>query len=192
MSVIEDFAIRTLYGDTRDLVEVDLFTASSFGRAQVRASLDVDDLTTVAAPELVGLNVLEQRLFDDVVEEVAEDPNARFAFSLACAKAAASYIGLPLYQYLGGVFNVSTPSIVYGDSEVDTAFNVVAPAPRIDYSELATLSSLSTQVPLTGGLQYVEEGSWHVACGLSYRYVEIYKKEDINELLRIKEHMTEV
>jgi hypothetical protein len=191
VSVIEDFAIRTLYGETKDLIEIDLFTASSFGRAQVRASLDVDDLTTVVAPELIGLNVLEQRLFDDVVEDVSEDPNARFAFSLACAKAAASYIGLPLYQYLGGVFNVTTPSIVFGDSEVDTAFNSMGPAPRIDYHEPATLSSLSTQDPASG-LQFVEEGSWHVACGLSYRYVEIYRKEDINELLRIKEHMTEV
>jgi len=125
MSIIEDFALRKLYIESRDLLEIDLFTANSFGRTQIKSDSDIDDLYTVIVPELMGLNVLEQCLFDDILCEVIDDNKVRFGFSLACAKAAASFLGLPLYQYLGGIFDVRLRKAVLGGAIVDDEFNKV-------------------------------------------------------------------
>ncbi|HOP09763.1 MAG TPA: hypothetical protein PLC12_06065, partial [Candidatus Methanofastidiosa archaeon] len=80
---------------------------------------------------------------------------------------------------------------VFGGSIIDDDFNETARAGNLDYLKLDSLSNISK---MDKGLciKFVEEGSWHVAYGLSFEYVEIYKREDINEYLRIKEHMSEV
>ncbi len=191
MSIIEDFALRNLYVESKNLFEIDLFTGSSFGRAQVKCDVDIEDLYAVVVPELIGLNVMEQRLLDEILLDVVEDSKIRFAFSLACAKSAASYLGLPLYQYLGGIFTMNVPVIVFGDAIVDSTFNKLSKSHKIIYQDLDTLTELSKQEK-SSCIQYAEDGSWHVACGMGFDYIEIYKREDINELLRIKEHMLEV
>lgn len=69
----------------------------------------VRNVNNIIADELVGMNVLDQRLIDDVLR-VADGThnlhkmgaNAILGVSLACAKAAASSLGLPLYRYIGG------------------------------------------------------------------------------------------
>lgn len=69
----------------------------------------VRNVNNIIADELVGMNVLDQRLIDDVLK-VADGThnlhkmgaNAILGVSLACAKAAASSLGLPLYRYIGG------------------------------------------------------------------------------------------
>jgi len=190
MSIVEDFALHKLYIESRNLLEIDLFTANSFGRTQIKSDADIDDLYTVIVPELMGLNVLEQRLFDDILCDVIDDNRVRFGFSLACAKAAASFLGLPLYQYLGGIFNVRMPRPVLGGSIVDEEFNEIGRAGSLEYLRLDALSQLSAHSK-DSCIKYVEDGSWHVAYGLSFEFVEIYKREDINEYLRIKEHMSE-
>lgn len=191
MSVIEDFVLRKLYIESKNLLEIDLFTSSSFGRAQIKSDGEIEDLYAIVVPELMGLNVLEQRLIDDMLVDVVDDARIRFGFSLACAKAAASHLGLPLYQYLGGIFNVHIPAILFGDGIVDDAFNVEGNPGNVVYQQLDTLTELS-RMDKTSCIKYVEDGSCHVACGLSFAYLEIYKKQDINELIRIKEHMLEV
>ncbi|HPR42622.1 MAG TPA: hypothetical protein PK718_08800 [Candidatus Methanofastidiosa archaeon] len=191
MSIVEDFALRKLYIESRNLLEIDLFTANSFGRTQIKSDADIDDIYTVIVPELMGLNVLEQSLFDDILCDVIEDNRVRFGFSLACAKAAASYLGLPLHQYLGGIFSERMPKAVFGGSIIDDDFNETARAGNLDYLKLDSLSNIS-KMDKGSCIKFVEEGSWHVAYGLSFEYVEIYKREDINEYLRIKEHMSEV
>ncbi|MDF2839115.1 MAG: Enolase, partial [Evtepia sp.] len=62
------------------------------------------------ADALIGLNVLDQAAIDQAMIELDGTPNksrlganAILGASLACAKAAAESLGLPLYQYLGGV-----------------------------------------------------------------------------------------
>lgn len=62
------------------------------------------------APELEGLSVLDQIMLDQTMidldgSETKENlgANAILAVSLACARAAAESLGLPLYQHLGGV-----------------------------------------------------------------------------------------
>lgn len=70
----------------------------------------VNNVNTEIADALVGLNVLDQLAIDKTLIELDGTPNksrlganAILGASLACAKAAAESLGLPLYQYLGGV-----------------------------------------------------------------------------------------
>ncbi len=62
------------------------------------------------AEALIGLNVLDQRVIDKTMIELDGTPNksrlganAILGVSLAAARAAAEALGLPLYQYIGGV-----------------------------------------------------------------------------------------
>jgi enolase len=69
----------------------------------------VDNVNKIIAPKLVGLNVMEQVLIDETMIALDGTPtksklgaNAILGVSLACAKAAADYLGIPLYRYIGG------------------------------------------------------------------------------------------
>ena len=69
----------------------------------------VKNVNTEIAEALAGLNVLDQPAIDKVLIELDGTPNktrlganAMLGASLACAKAAATVLGLPLYQYVGG------------------------------------------------------------------------------------------
>lgn len=69
----------------------------------------VDNVNTRIADALIGFDVTEQRLIDQTMIELDDTPNkaklganAILAVSLACARAAATATGLPLYRYLGG------------------------------------------------------------------------------------------
>jgi enolase len=98
MSVVEDIAVRNLYFESRNVLEIDLITANSFGRVQIKSGSDIDDLNAVVVPELIGLNVLEQPLFDDILSDVVDEGRVKFGFSLACAKAASTFVGLGGYS----------------------------------------------------------------------------------------------
>ncbi len=70
----------------------------------------VDNVNNIIAPELVGFNVFDQALIDDVLIDIDGTENkgnlganAILGVSLAVARAAAVSLGLPLYQYIGGV-----------------------------------------------------------------------------------------
>jgi enolase 1/2/3 len=67
---------------------------------------NVDD---VIAPELIGEDASDQSAIDSLLRELDGTPdksklgaNAILGVSLACARAAANAVGLPLYRYLGG------------------------------------------------------------------------------------------
>ena len=69
----------------------------------------VEHVNTEIAELLVGRNVFEQASIDKALIELDGTPNktrlganAILGASLACAKAAAEYLGLPLYRYIGG------------------------------------------------------------------------------------------
>ncbi len=69
----------------------------------------VKNVNTEIAEALQGLNVLDQPAIDKILIELDGTPNktrlganAMLGASLACAKAAANALGLPLYQYVGG------------------------------------------------------------------------------------------
>lgn len=70
----------------------------------------VDNVNTVLAPEIVGMDVIDQVGIDLLMNELdgtsnkgKVGANAILGVSLAVAKAASSFLGLPLYQYIGGV-----------------------------------------------------------------------------------------
>jgi enolase len=70
----------------------------------------VENVNELIAPDLVGQSVDDQPAIDALLNELDGTPNkgklganAILGVSLACAKAAAIYVGLPLYRYLGGV-----------------------------------------------------------------------------------------
>ncbi len=69
----------------------------------------VKNVNTEIADALQGLNALDQPAIDKVLIELDGTPNktrlganAMLGSSLACARAAANALGLPLYQYVGG------------------------------------------------------------------------------------------
>ena len=77
------------------------------GRGVAKA---VDNVNDTIADEIVGMDARDQALVDLTMIELDGTPNksklganAMLGVSLAVAHAAAEYIGLPLYQYLGGV-----------------------------------------------------------------------------------------
>lgn len=70
----------------------------------------VENVNTVIAPALIGWSALEQRAIDKKMLELDGTPtksklgaNAILGVSLAVAKAAANYLDIPLYRYIGGV-----------------------------------------------------------------------------------------
>ena len=70
----------------------------------------VENVNTEIAECLIGMNVLDQTAIDKAMIELDGTPNktrlganAILGASLACAKAAAESLGLPLYSYIGGV-----------------------------------------------------------------------------------------
>jgi len=126
-TIIEDLIARKIFNNRgEETIEVDVITASGFGRAGAPAGKSrgkaeviyypqggveqaikkVDDLI---APELAGLNADFQEEVDNTLHEIDGTSdfkniggNTAFAISLANAEAAANSHSLLLFQFLGG------------------------------------------------------------------------------------------
>jgi enolase len=77
------------------------------GKGVLQAVKNINDLI---APQLIGRDASDQVAIDTFMRELDGTPNKKnlganaiLGISLATAKAAAQAVGLPLYQYLGGV-----------------------------------------------------------------------------------------
>ena len=90
----------------------------------------VKNVNEIIAPEIVGMNALEQRAIDAKMIELDGTPtksklgaNAILGVSLAVAKAAAAELQIPLYRYLGGtnayVLPVPMMNIINGGAHSD-------------------------------------------------------------------------
>lgn len=90
----------------------------------------VENVNNVIAPALTGWSALEQRAIDHKMLELDGTPtksrlgaNAILGVSLAVAKAAAAYLEMPLYRYIGGVNTYVLPvpmmNIINGGSHSD-------------------------------------------------------------------------
>ena len=110
----------------------------------------VENVNDLIADELVGMNVLDQVGIDNVMIELDGTENksklganAMLGVSLACARAAAQYLGLSLYQYIGGVNSKVLPvpmmNILNGgshaDNNVDLQEFMIMPAGAKSFSE---------------------------------------------------------
>ena len=83
------------------------------GKGTLKAVANVNEKI---APVVEGMNVLDQRLIDKTMIELDGTPtkqnlgaNAILGVSLACAHAAANYLDIPLYRYLGGTNAYTLP-----------------------------------------------------------------------------------
>ena len=90
----------------------------------------VENVNKIIAPALIGWSSLEQRAIDHKMLELDGTPtksklgaNAILGVSLAVAKAAANYLDIPLYRYIGGVNTYVMPvpmmNIINGGSHSD-------------------------------------------------------------------------
>lgn len=95
----------------------------------------VENVNEVIAPELIGYDVREQLLLDKKMIELDGThnkshlgANAILAVSLACAKTAAIYNKVPLYQYFGGFFAHTLPTpmmnILNGGAHADWCIDI--------------------------------------------------------------------
>ncbi len=110
----------------------------------------VENVESVIAPELQGLDASNQRLIDATMLSLDGTDNkgrlganAILAVSMACARAAAEALGLPLYRYLGGVNACVLPTPMmnilnggaHADNNVDFQEFMVMPVGAESFSD---------------------------------------------------------
>ena len=95
----------------------------------------VENVNDIIAEALIGLDATRQIEIDELLIRLDETPNkaklganAILGVSMAVAKAAANYVGLPLYQYLGGTNAHELPvpmmNILNGGSHADNNVDI--------------------------------------------------------------------
>ncbi|HHX87077.1 MAG TPA: phosphopyruvate hydratase [Firmicutes bacterium] len=110
----------------------------------------VENIHRELAPRLQGQNVLNQQQIDRLMIEIDGTAskerlgaNALLGVSMACARAAAAMLGLPLYRYLGGVganlLPVPMMNIINGgqhaDNNIDIQEFMILPSGAGSFSE---------------------------------------------------------
>ena len=110
----------------------------------------VENVNEIIAPKILGYDATDQLLIDKLLIELDSTPNksrlganAILGVSLATAKAAADFFGLPLYCYIGGVNAKELPvpmmNILNGgkhaDSGVDLQEFMIVPAGGANFRE---------------------------------------------------------
>lgn len=177
MPVIEDiFARQILDSRGNPTVEVDVVTSDGFtGRAAVPSgastgiheavelrdgdqelymgkgvSKAVDHVNELIAEELIGIDVYDQQMLDEIMLEMDGTANksklganAILGVSLAAARAAAASCGMPLYRYVGGLnanlLPIPMMNILNGGSHADNSIDfqefMVMPVGAASFSE---------------------------------------------------------
>ncbi|MDD3030768.1 MAG: phosphopyruvate hydratase [Atribacterota bacterium] len=110
----------------------------------------VNNVNELIAPELIGVDALEQGYVDELMIELdgtrnkeKMGANAILGVSLSVAKAASEYLDLPLYRYIGGTNAKEIPvplmNILNGgkhaDSGVDIQEFMIVPVGGLNFSE---------------------------------------------------------
>ena len=95
----------------------------------------MENVNEIIAPEIIGLDALDQAKIDKVLIDLDGThnkgklgANAILGVSLAIAKAAAEYAGLPLYRYIGGANACELPvplmNILNGGKHADSGVDI--------------------------------------------------------------------
>lgn len=110
----------------------------------------VDNVNEIIAPEIIGMDVTGQIDIDTLMLELDGTPNkgklganAILGVSMAVARAAADYLGMPLYHYIGGINARQIPvpmmNILNGgqhaDNNVDIQEFMIVPAGAPSFAE---------------------------------------------------------
>ena len=121
----------------------------------------VENVNKKVAPQLIGMDVMDQVGIDkallklDGTENKSKiGANATTAVSVAVAKAAANFLGLPLYRYLGGAFARELPvpllNIINGgkhaDNNVDLQEFMIVPFGAPNFREALRYAAETFQV----------------------------------------------
>lgn len=159
--IIEVYAREILDSRGNPTVEVEVVTSGGFlGRAAVPSGAStgeheavelrdgdksrylgkgvlkaVQNVNEIISDELEGIDVLEQKLIDEILIDLDGTDNksklganAILGVSLACAKAAADASSLPLYKYIGGAFAHTLPTpmmnIINGGQHADNNVDI--------------------------------------------------------------------
>jgi enolase len=116
----------------------------------------VNNVNEIIAPELIGMSPYDQTEIDRIMIELDGTPNkaklganAILGVSMAVARAAAKSLGLPLYQYLGGVNAKTLPvpmmNILNGGSHADNNVDIqefmVMPVSAKSFAEAVRMGS---------------------------------------------------
>ncbi|MEM4576654.1 MAG: phosphopyruvate hydratase [Candidatus Nezhaarchaeales archaeon] len=132
-TIIENVYARKVY-DSRGnpTIEVEVVTTDGFGRASIPSGAStgttevvsfprgvdeaVNFVNDILAQRIIGMDAVDQVAIDSLLHEIDGTDNfsniggaVALAVSIAVAKAAASSFGLPLFQYIGGVFATEIP-----------------------------------------------------------------------------------
>ncbi|MBO8158985.1 phosphopyruvate hydratase [Thermosyntropha sp.] len=110
----------------------------------------VENVNSIIAPEIIGMDITRQAEIDAVLIDLDGTSNksrlganAILGVSLAAARAGANYLGLPLYQYIGGVNAYELPvpmmNILNGgkhaDNNVDIQEFMIVPTGAENFAE---------------------------------------------------------
>ncbi len=147
--IIEDVRYRIVF-DSRgnETIECEVITSETIGSAIAPSGAStgseeaivvdpykIDEIEEKVSKALVGMSVFDQVSIDTTLREIDGTENfsnigGNFAItaSLACAKAAAELLGLPLYQYVGGVFANELPyplgNVIGGGAHAEGSTNI--------------------------------------------------------------------
>ncbi len=132
----------------REALELRDKRSKRFGGKGVRKALD--NVNKTIAPALIGLDVINQVFIDNAMIELDGTENksklganAMLGVSMAVARAAAEYLELPLYRYLGGANTKDLPvpmmNVLNGgahaDNNVDVQEFMVVPVGQATFAE---------------------------------------------------------
>ncbi len=110
----------------------------------------VENVNTAIAPEVEGLDALDQAYIDNLLIEMDGTENkskfganAILGVSMAVARAASEFLALPLYQYIGGIRARELPvplmNVINGGAHAQNSLDVqefmIAPAGAESFSE---------------------------------------------------------
>ena len=95
----------------------------------------VENVNNTIAPEVEGLDALDQAYIDGVLIEMDGTENksnlganAMLGVSMACARAASEYLQIPLFQYLGGIRGRELPvpmmNVINGGAHAQNSLDV--------------------------------------------------------------------
>jgi len=116
----------------------------------------VDHVNETIASDLIGEDAVYQAEIDQMLLELDGTPNksklganAILGVSMAVAKAASEFCGLPLYRYIGGVAGRTLPvpcmNVLNGGSHADNSVDLqefmIAPVGAADFSEAYRMSA---------------------------------------------------
>ena len=122
----------------------------------------VQNVEEIIAPELIGWDATDQVGIDQLMIELDGTPNkgklganAILGVSLAVAHAAANFLGMPLYRYIGGVAAAQLPvpmmNILNGgahaDNNVDIQEFMIMPVGADSWKEALRMGARSVPQP---------------------------------------------